>query len=378
MMRTQSELLSLHKNLIAQNQAQIERDARSGDSQTYYNLSYILHGLLSAVEGTGDEDLLRAAIAPMHAMIERAVETKRPGGTFKVWRQKNKIGNLILDSLGRPNQLSTFQGASPLARCAAIINRNPQWKEQFAVDAQRFFEFVDRNLITFYFDQEHGEYKGRIPWLNMTWRDMLSWTGIIASYLTHASQDETKRAVYFSLATQIANEFATKLQPFGPGWIWEAGTLDYDLERNTTRTPDTSHANREPMMLIAMHEASSADFDFAGIARMARTLTDTLWNQSFSDPAFANYIDGGNQPYGAATKAYSNGLIYAGWAYLARYDFKARQVCEAALDVALQEKNKNFALSHLHQSAHGRIALSGHLLRVGMSTLAYEKTTQAA
>ncbi len=70
MMRTQSELLSLHKNLIAQNQAQIERDARSGDSQTYYNLSYILHGLLSAVEGTGDEDLLRAAIAPMHAMIE--------------------------------------------------------------------------------------------------------------------------------------------------------------------------------------------------------------------------------------------------------------------------------------------------------------------
>src|SRR5262249_36492328 len=132
------------------------------------------------------------------------------------------------------------------------------------------------------------------------WNDNATNMGLVATYLYTATGNE----LYKEVALGVGQAFQAKLSPWGRGWIWESHTIPIGSDTDNTPgsvgnqagVPDTSHTNREPFLMIALHEAGLM-YTQQDIDRMACTFTDNIWNQSFDDPSFANYLNGSNKPY---------------------------------------------------------------------------------
>ena len=402
----------------------IDAEIAGGNAATFYSTSYYIDGLLSAVEAMlsdkpppgiayyvdgadvsstssgGPIALMNTVVGYIDAMLGRPWDPL--------------AGNDLL-----PEQLYTFQGMAPIARAAAIILTNKYLRLHFADKARKYVDFVDRFVIKLWFDKDVGVYNdlayppsgsqphligvdtppvipdfdnppppdftvkwpdhlaGCIPWLdkeNGGWgrdsytilNDKCTMLGSIATSLYAA----TGSPVYLEIARRVGEDFKTRLSTNGTGWVWDTDIdiavwlyEDWVGKNWTYKHPmhDTSHANREPRMMVMMYEAGIV-FTLADVVKMAHTLTDVLWNGSTSVPLFTNYLDGDNGSAGALGSAGDSpggiGNIYPGWALLGRYSAKACTVIEATLTAVLngQSVGQNY-------TSYGKIALSGHLLR---------------
>ena len=347
---------AMHRGYVDQYADVLESQTLSGDCYVDYSTSYSLHGMISAVEATRDETLLQKTMHYVDNMLSVARDLNGDGH-LEWGTQQFGPGQELSD--GRPWQLPHFQGAGPIPRLAAVIMTDPAFKAKYEKDARRYIDFIRDSIIQYW----HVEvYDHQIPWLPEDlggwgtyeiWNDKCSLLGHLVASLYRATGD----TFYRDLATRIAQGFQRKLEPHGQGWIWDNGTIDIGYDGNQEGVPDTSHANREPMMMVLMHEAGIV-FTRQDLERLAHTLTDTIWNGSLTAPRFANYINGSNKPYRRSEEPSSVGNVYPGWALLGRYSAEAQEVlvhtCQAIQEDQTIGQN---AGSYCH------LALSGHLLR---------------
>jgi hypothetical protein len=355
---------TLFKKYLSDYRQTIQTEANSGSADIYYNTSYYLNGMLSAIEATKNEDLLKEAMKYIDVMISLSQDFNKDG--HLEWKP-------VDPATGRSYQLYSFQGAQPIARAAAIIIKTPEFKIKYQKDAMRYVNFVDDSIIEFWFDKNIGVYKvadpswpwlaGEIPWLDkklggwesyLIWNDKCSLLGSITTSLYEATNDP----LYKEMTVRIGTYFKSILKKNGDGWIWTDGfPLSQWGEEYRAPIYDTSHANRDPMMMVLMYEASIV-FTIEDVQRMANTLTNTIWNQSLQDPKFSNYIDGTLLGWKTSDNPTLIGNIYSGWALLGKYSPKAQEVIKATLNSIESGKypGQNY-------TSYGKISLSGHILR---------------
>ena len=242
---------------------------------------------------------------------------------------------------------------------------NPDFQAKYADAAKRYSDFATDSVIRYWY---LAQYNRRVPWLDQEvtiWNDNATNMGLVATFLYEATKDP----IDFEVAHNIGLAFQSKLAPCRRGWIWESQTIDIGSDTDNTPgsvgnqagAPDTSHTNREPMLMISLHEAGIL-FTRQDIERMGYTLVDNIWNQSYTNPSFANYINGSDKPYRVYKEPGLNGPIYHGWALVGGYSPAAQRVLVATLKAVLLGK-KNPSLVRNFQSYGGGLALTGHLLR---------------
>jgi hypothetical protein len=347
---------------LHRNAREIEKETHSGESGVYYFTSYYLHGMLSAVEATGSERLLRQVMRYLDTMLATAQTIQNDGQTYKAW------GPFVItpqSDVQKPIAHYTLQAMVPVARCAAVIMRNPKFRAKYASQAQRYIQFADSSVIQYWYI---GQFHRRVPWLDAevpVWNDNATNMGLVATFLYQASGDP----VAWEVASAVGHAFQSKLAPQGRGWVWESQTITIGSDTDNTPgsvgnqagVPDTSHTNREPMLMISLHEAGIL-FSEDDIRRMGYTLVDTLWNRSYEDPSFANYLNGSDKPYRVYKEPGLNGAIYHGWALVGGYCPAAQDVLAETLKAIFLGK-KNPSLERNTTSYGATVGLSGHLLR---------------
>jgi len=363
-----NHLADLKASLAAASGA-IASEVLSGNPATYYSTSYVLHGLAAAAQASGDTGLMDTLVGYINQMIDRAQPLVRNGVTYHEWGP--------WDANGNPQQLMTFQSTVPLARTAAVIAGNPAFRTRYAASFNRIVDYVDQSIFKYWFDKQTGIYAdpastrlgGIVPWLALVrggwgsypvWSDKCSHFGTMAAWMYQA----TRNPLYLEYATRIAEDFKTHVTVVNGCWIWDYGKVPLTVAGNQDGSPDTSHANREPMMMVAMHEAGIT-FKLADLQGMAATLTDLIWNQSTTSPMFTNYISGGNSPC-AGHPAWGNGNVYLGWNMLGKYSQKVSYIL-ALIDQEVRvtaASGLNLSLSS-NGTRYGLIEMAGTQVRNG-------------
>jgi hypothetical protein len=355
------------KHEMTINQTAIEKEVASGDVSTYYFTSYYLMGLAEGAEANGDPEAMAHLVGLIDHMLASAKPVRRNNRTYNEF--------MPLGSDGLPQQLDAFQATAPLARTAAIIRTRPEFKVKFAAAADRIVRFVDESVFQFWFDKTTGVYAdpkghwqgGSIPWLPKdlggwgsysSWVDKASHLGAISTWMWQATGDRR----YLEFAQRIAEGFHRHVTVVDGCWIWDKGTVQIEAGQNLHGTPDTSHANREPLMVVAMYEAG-IEFTLADVQAIATTLVRKIWNQDPSNPMFANYIDGNNALYRNAGP-WTNGLLYAGWSAVGRYSTVAEGILETVYGSIRtpQALSTNPSLRS-NGSSYGHVAFPGVLAR---------------
>src|SRR5262249_39994428 len=139
---------------------EIAKEAASGESGVYYFTSYYLNGMLSAVEATGDDRLLRRVMRAEDAMLGTAQKIQSHGNAYSAW------GPFVISpqtDVPKPIAHYTLQAMVPIARTAAIIMRNDRFKARYAAAAKRYSDFAEDVVVHYwYLDQFHR----RVPWLD--------------------------------------------------------------------------------------------------------------------------------------------------------------------------------------------------------------------
>jgi hypothetical protein len=348
---------------LFKDRAEIEKETHSGESSVYYFTSYYLNGMLSAVEATHSERLLKKTLHYLDTMVNTAVPFRYQNHDYVVWGPFNITPGV---PYRRPNVHYTLQAAVPLARAAAIIERNPDFKRLHKQQADRYANFVRSAVFDFWY---RDQYNSQVPWLNTEyvpiWNDNATNIGLCAVFM----YDATGETQYAVIAKDVGAAFANKLNSVGRAWIWESNTIPIGSDTDNTPgsvgnqagVPDTSHANREPMFMVSLHEAGLM-FSAMDVRRMAYTLVDNIWNQSTDNPSFSNYINGSNLPYRVYKEPGLNGPIYHGWAFVGGYLPEAQRVLLSALKAMLKGKD-NPSLERNKTGYGGMLALSGQILR---------------
>lgn len=350
--------LKIHHNAIA-------REIATGNSAVYYNTSYYLHGLAAGAEASGDLEVMDQLVEFAEQLIAQAKPLARNGASYL------ELGPW--DPNGNPQQLNTFQVTGALARTAAVMAGRPLFKDRYGARTDRIVAFVDQSIFGYWFDKKSGVFSdplsprlgGMIPWLPVAlggwgtypvWNDKCSHFGMISTWMYQA----TKKPLYREYATRVAKGFRGHVTEQNGCWIWDKGTVPITPGDGRTGVPDTSHANREAMMVVSMYEAG-IEFRLPDVKAVAATFTDLIWNQSESFPMFNNYIDGQNLMF-ATHKPWENGIIFHGWDMVGRYSASAQRVLENAYRNMKVNAVLNPSLAR-NASSYGRILLSGTLAR---------------
>lgn len=342
---------------------ELDKEARSGSSHVYYFTSYYLNGVLSAYEATADERVLRRAVGLMDAMLASARDFEEDGKVYRVW---GPFGVTALSAVPRPHMHYTLQAAIPFARAAALIRADTRLGRLYGERADRYARFVDGAIFGYYYGQQ---LKGRLSWLDPDehplWNEDASALALSAAFLCRAQG----RARHCALARELGAAFKAKLQPYKTGWVWDNQAIPIGSDTdddpgsvgNQAGVPDSSHANREAFLMLTLHEMGLV-FTRADLERMAATLTDLMWNGSLDDPAFANYVNGNDEPYRVYDQPGLNGCVYHGWALMGAYSPRAQEALLAALEAILRGK-ANATVVRNKTGYGGTLALAGNLLR---------------
>ncbi len=348
---------------LANESDELDREAASGSSEVYYFTSYYLNGVLSAFEATGDERLLRRAIAVMDTMTATARDFESGGRVYRVW---GPFAITADSPVPRPILHYTLQAMVPLARAAAIIRADPSLRRRYGQAADRYVEFADGCIIRYFY---RGQLSSRIPWLDPDhfplWNDNAANFALDAAFLCRA----TGRTLPCSIARGIGEGFKSKMRPYKSGWTWDNQTIPIGSDAgdapgsvgNQAGVPDVSGANVEVSLVVTLYEMGLV-FTRADVDRMAATLSDTIWNGSLADPRFSNYLNGSDAPYRVYLDPGLNGSVYHGWALMGGYSPKAEAALFAALEAIVRGKT-NPSLERNAKSYGGLLALAGHLLR---------------
>jgi len=186
------------KASLASNAGAIAGEVASGDPAVYYATSYYLNGLAAGAEATGDTQVMDALVGYATQMIALAQPLVRNGVAYPEWGP--------WDGNGNPQQLNTFQGASALARTAAVIAGNPVFQARYSAQFGQIVAFVDQSIFQYWFDKHTGVYAdptssylgGAVPWLPSglggwgeyhVWVDKCSLFGMTSAWMYQATRN---------------------------------------------------------------------------------------------------------------------------------------------------------------------------------------------
>jgi hypothetical protein len=203
-----ADLVSLHAGYVAQYKSAMQTEALSGDSNTYYNTSYYLHGMLGAFECTRDETDLQLINSLIDTAIGKAQDYNGDG--YSEWKP--------VDAYGRPIQLGSWQMMSAMARAAAVIMRDAGLKSKYGAQAQRWITFIHRDVVDRWYKGIYGE---KIPYCE--WNRTKTWSDKDTHFLTimvHLYR-ATGNTYYRDVAVRGANIFKGRLKTNGTGWLWD-------------------------------------------------------------------------------------------------------------------------------------------------------------
>lgn len=360
-----ADYLTEHRQFSDQYKSNFETIAASGSAEQYYGLSYPIIAMAKVAEASKDKNDLEKVKHLVDLMLDAS-------------RDLNGDGKLewSLDQNNNPVLLHHLQAATAIAATAVVMTTTAEFRDQFKNDAERYKNFVDRDIMRYWYDKNEGKYKpndlgswpyiaGRIPYIGAAyggvseypvWNDKTSLAGITATLMYQAGAGD----FYLDLASRIGRAFRDRLHSNGEAWIWSDNVAEEYWERYGyyyENAHDTSHANREPMMMVFMFE-NGIVFEKSDVVKMARTLTDVIWNGSTLNPDFSNYINGSNAqfydtPENAAVKV---GTIYFGWALLGKYSAEAQRAV-----LALFQAVKNGKAVAQNNSSYGKVCLAGYL-----------------
>jgi hypothetical protein len=306
---------------------------------------------------------MKKTLHTMDKMLEKTITMSYKGSTYQVWGPFNITPSSPVE---KPNVHFTLQAAVPFVRAAAIIKRNPDFFEEFGDRVGPYTSFVKSAIFDFWYKTEYGE---RVPWINVEyvpiWNDNATNMGLCAVFMYQATGDP----FYQNITKKIAEAFNAKLVASDRSWTWENNTIPIGSDTDNTPgsvgnqagVPDTSHANREAMFVVFVHE-SGVLFSTDDVQRMAYTFLDNIWNQSLEDPSFANYINGSNKPYRVYKDEGLNGPIYHGWALVGGNSADVQNVLYHTMTAILKGK-RNPSLTRNITGYGGMLALTGHMLR---------------
>jgi len=372
------------KGLLATYQSSIAAEVASGDPATYYNTSYYLQGMAAAAQGTGDPTVMATLVGYVGQMIAKAQPLVRKGVTYQEWGP--------WDGNGNPQQLNTFQATAALARTAAVIAGNPAFKAQYATQLNQIVAFVHQSIFLYWFDKQNGIYAdpgspwlgGDVPWLAANlggwgeyaiWNDNVAHLGMMAAWMYQA----TGQPLYLEYANRIAQGWRSHAVTINGCGLWDygivTGTVDGgSYEYNTTdHCFDTSHANREPMMLdalcgigaagVAVGGASASPVTRTDLTLCATTLNTLIWNGSTSNPMFNNYIDGGNEAFGGIGP-WEDGNVFLGWDELGLYSAQSQLVLAITYQDIMTGSPQNLSLTDsANSTSYGKVEMAGILAR---------------
>jgi|GEM_PF-5543382 hypothetical protein len=362
------------------------------DSKTYYRLQLQLDGVISMFEATDDSTYLEVALRWIENMISTAHLTtgnrKYPAAIG--WERTD----------GRNDLLDEGQAIQPMARLARLILTRPALATTYGGRATAIRDFVDQNILKKWMvDRHFGNFSQGWNWmLGIHNEPNGTLTGYFQDHQAHcmrAAQDiydagavSPRRGdeTWGDLARQIAEAWKMRLvvQPNG-AYLWDVGRFMWTASK--TGIYDTYHANRYAYAMVTMQEAGTV-FDYTDATRLARTLTQNIWNGRYAwgdtqaAPGqgtiwFSNYIDGQDIQYdsqlytvgGPSHPHYGTpngmaGMVYDGWCRLGAVDQQAQSVCEALLDFMKSTSSSVNAIHNRNRAGEvGTVALAGHLAR---------------
>ena len=355
------------KALVTADQSAVEAEIASGNCATYYYTSYYLMGLAAGAQATEDPTVMAALVGYINQIMAQAQPLVRNGITYQEWGP--------WDANGHPQQLNTFQAMGPLARTAMVIAQNPAFLAQYGTELNQIVAFVDQSIFKYWFDKPAGYYAntgssaspafvgGTIPWLSIAlggWGDggvdvdTCDHFGMIATWMYQA----TGNPRYLDYATRVAKGFRDHITVNNGCLQWDMGVWPITAGQNLEGSPDTSHSNREAMMVVSMYEAG-IEYQLSDVQQLAATFTNVIWNQSYASPMFSNYIDGSNLDYRTAP-AWANGIVFHGWDMVGRYSPEAQRVLAIGYQALRSGTAQNASLS-ANDSGYGLFELSGAL-----------------
>lgn len=359
---TDDQILSFHDANYLANHADFVKTAKSGNVSNYYNLSYIVHGLLSAAEATEDTARLDRSIELLSAAFPLTVPiTSKKSRALRCWNPL--VG-------GKPDQIPHFKIAAAFARAGAIIRKSPKFNGVYSALADRYSKLAREISVSYWIEDE---YAGSIPWLTNAnggwgtytlWQDRTSHLGAAASWLYPAAGETAVREI----ARKITTDFKGKWKDDGKGGVvWDLGVplsvwKDQSFQ-NSHNAQDTSHANADPMMMVAGYESQIPGIIVGDLVKMGSHLINVMSTGTIGNPSVSNYIDGNNSPFINVSAPGGIGAIYPGWILLGRYHTGVQLLGEDILSCIIGGHPDVNPCVNYNSGVEGRIALSGHLYR---------------
>ena len=329
--------------------------AASGEGYQYYHFQYILSGTLSMYEATGDRAYLERVLAWAETMVAEARIVDDNG-------DRNWSGPWSYAGAEISYQLYDQQGSTELARLARIILTDPDLEERYGTRARVIYEFVKQDIvdkILFVRDQVDW-YRDQVVQQEQPMSDKVA---LMMRILTDLYLIDGERR-YGDLLTELARDFQRRFQPYRDALIWDLGIrfpVKYGACDGKGCLMDTSHGNRYPYAVVDLYRAGIV-FTKDDVEGLGELLRHVIWNGSYEDPRFTNFIDGSNGDYGPQNRGpWSIGQIYSGWITLGEFDPHMQAIGDAVLR-AIVARKRNPSLDYMSHSS-GTIALTGHLAR---------------
>lgn len=328
--------------------------ASSGDGRVYYFFSYILDGTICMYEATKDTKYLERALIWAEKMVSQATIIDKNGN-----RNWSGEWNSPYSDVPISYQLYDVQGSTGIAWLARIILNEPALKNRYGSRAEGLYDFVHNEIVKKWF------YK----------RNSLSWHYMMANNKQWPYSDKiammlrilnnvhliSGNADYKKILSDLSHSLKHRFESYKDALIWD---LEVRFpEKYGGNTMDTSHGNRYPYTVLDLYKAGIV-FTHDDVKGLSRLLTKVVWNQSYSDPRFTNFIDGTNGQFKTDNEErppWGVGQICSGWIGLGEYDMKVQEIGHAVL-VAMVAGKKNPSLEYMN-NMHGKVELAGHLAK---------------
>ncbi len=373
-------------NIWNQNKNSFITQSLSGDSNDVYSLEFLVDGLTSMYEATGNTTYIDNALM----IVENEISTARPVGA------DNRTGWL------RPNGQSSFvdesRGAEYFSRLARVIKTNPQLNAVYGTRANNILMFVDQNILDKWLNDRSFGYPTGWEWVSRIHTDP---PGTLSGYiqghqiliaLTVRNMDAAGMTgpkhgnqSWADLGNIVMSAYKSRLvvNPNG-ACTWDDGKFLWTDSK--TGIIDTFHANEYPLAAITYYQdgviMSSSD-----IQCLSKVFTRNVWNNKsdWSNPTqgpsgsiwFRNYINGADanfadQNYSWVSQTHPlyqtyggmSGIVYAGWCSLGQYDRESYQACHALYTfVTTYSDTSANPIINRNSAPIGKLALSAHLAK---------------
>jgi len=329
------------------NSSRFNSMVNSGDSVDYYYFAQVLDGTTCMYEATGDLAYLERALKWAETMVSKAAIIDRDG-------KKNWKGDYVYGSVSVSYLHHEFVAGMEMLRLARLIITDAGLNGGYGPRAQTVYQFVKTHIV-----DKQIYTRGNLYWFENDAADygsaLSAKTANLARLCLYIYQIGGD-AKYRDLGDTFAQSFKERLQPYGGGLVWDLG---YNEDDDSYPAPDTAHANRHPYMAVEFYRAGRA-ITLNDLNGLAALLSNKIWNQSYSDPRFTNFIDGSNTTY-LSRGAWANGYIVSGWMNLGEVAPEVQAIGDAVLEGIIAGV-RNPSLDYMNHD-RGRTQLVGHLAK---------------